>query len=119
MGARAYFVSNLDERGSYAPASTVDFISPSGLVLSFLGERARCSRGASPCPLHPFDVTKDASRFCIVGAEAGVSSVCRTNNDARTHPVEPLILLRARLRPLSALQGRDPICIEPTPLVRA
>lgn len=39
--------------------------------------------------------------------------------DARAHPQELSILLRARLPPLSAFESADPTCAEPSPTSRA
>ena len=73
----------------------------------------RCARGvparASPCLLAPFVVdcsTPGARASWGPKPESPISAV--TTTDARAHPYEPLILLRARLPPLSAFDGADP-----------
>lgn len=44
----------------------------------------------------------------VVGAEVRTTDFCRNDLDARAHPYEPSILLRARLPPLSAFESADP-----------
>jgi hypothetical protein len=74
--------------------------------------RARCSHEASPCP-RPARRLAAVLRDASMGAKTRTSNFCRTFFDARAHPQELSILLRARLPPLSAFDHADPTCVEP------
>jgi len=76
--------------------------------------RARCSHEASPCP-RP-SCRRERRRFssdASMGAERPEHPTSAVRCDARAHPQELSILLRARLPPLSALSADSLACAAP------
>jgi hypothetical protein len=92
-------------------------------LFAFVGSRsllmrARCSHEASPC-LRRATALRRGLRDASMEAKTRTSNFCRTFFDARAHPLELSILLRARLLPLSAFEQVNPTCVEPSCSPRA